>query len=158
MLKNLTISFFGPIKNNNNPPRISIYDNGTNKSGNLERKDCTKYLGVLIDENLSWRTHIVTVATKISKTIGTLSKLTHFVPSFVLVNIYNALITLYLTYGLISWRNACKKYLDKILILKPKTTIQIRTKSWLDLKNINLQLFSLYITSTYHHNRFFSCP
>ena len=37
----------------NNPPRISIYDNETNKSGNLEGKDCMKYLGVLIDENLS---------------------------------------------------------------------------------------------------------
>ena len=118
MLKNLTISFFGPIKNNNNPPQISIYDNKTNKNGNLERKDCTKYLGVLIGENLSWRTHIITAATKISKTIGMLSKLRHFVPSSVLVNIYYALITLYLTYGLISWRNACKTYLDKILILQ----------------------------------------
>ena len=37
-------------------------DNETNKSVNsLERKDCIKYLGVLIDENLSWRKHIVTV-------------------------------------------------------------------------------------------------
>ena len=113
MVKNLTMSFFGPINNNNKKNlRISIYDNETNKNGNLERKDCTKYLGVLIDENLSWRTHIVTVAIKISKTIGMLSKLRHFVPSSVLVNIYNALITLYLTYDLISWRNACKTYLD----------------------------------------------
>ena len=48
------MSFFGPINNNkNNPPRISIYDNETNKSGNLEGKDCMKYLGVLINENLS---------------------------------------------------------------------------------------------------------
>ena len=139
MLKNLTISFFGPIKNNNNPPRISIYDNGTNKSGNLERKDCTKYLGVLIDENLSWRTHIVTVATKISKTIGTLSKLRHFVPSSVLVNIYNALITLYLTYGLISWRNACKTYLDKILILH---------YAWYILQTDKIMLFRPFLVNS----------
>ena len=43
-----------------------------------------------------------------------LSKLRHFLPSSVLVNIYNALITPYLTYGLISWGGACKTYLDKI--------------------------------------------
>ena len=73
------------------------------KSVNLERKDCIKYLGVLIDENLSWRKHVVTVATKISKTIGMLSKLRHFVPSSLLVNVCNALISPYLTYGLISW-------------------------------------------------------
>ena len=53
MLKNITMSFFGPINKKNNLPRISIYDNETNKSGNLEGKDCMKYLGVLIDENLS---------------------------------------------------------------------------------------------------------
>ena len=47
-------------------------------------------------------------AAKISKAIGMLSKLRHFLPSSVLVNIYNALITSYLTYGLISWVNACK--------------------------------------------------
>ena len=43
-----------------------------------------------------------------------LSKLRHFLPSSVLVNIYNALITPYLTYGLISWGGARKTYLDKI--------------------------------------------
>ena len=43
-----------------------------------------------------------------------LSKLRHFLTSSVLVNIYNALITPYLTYGLISWGGARKTYLDKI--------------------------------------------
>ena len=116
------MSFFGPINNNNKKNlRISIYDNETNKNGNLERKDCTKYLGVLIDENLSWRTHIVTVAIKISKTIDMLSKLRHFVPSSVLVNIYNALITLYLTYDLISWRKPVKRTSTiKILIFQKR--------------------------------------
>ena len=49
-----------------------------------------------------------------------LSELRHFLPSSVLVNIYNALITPYLTYGLISWGGACtcKTYLNKILILQ----------------------------------------
>ena len=52
-------SFLGLIFN---PPRFSVYDNEPNKSVNLWRKDCIKqYLGVLMDENLSWRKHIVTV-------------------------------------------------------------------------------------------------
>ena len=56
MLKNLTMSFSGPTK------KKVHNDNETNKSVNsLERKDCINYLGVLIDENLSWRKHIVTV-------------------------------------------------------------------------------------------------
>ena len=36
----------------------------------LERKTFTTYLGLLIDENLSWKTHIHSVANKVSKTIG----------------------------------------------------------------------------------------
>ena len=64
---------------------------------------------IFLGENILWQS-----ATKISKAIGMLSKLRHFVPSSVLVNIYNALITLYLTYGLISWGGACKTYPDKI--------------------------------------------
>ena len=55
---------------------------------------------------------------KIRKTIGMLSKLRHFVPCSVLVNIYNALITPYLTFGPVSWGKAWKTYLDKILILQ----------------------------------------
>ena len=54
-------SFSALSKKVHNPPRISVYDNEPNKSVNLGRKDCIKYLGVLTDENLSWRKHIVTV-------------------------------------------------------------------------------------------------
>ena len=73
-----------------------------------------KYLGVLIDENLSWKNHLDCVITKISKTIGMIAKLRHFVPSFVLTNIYKYLILPYLTYGIIAWGNASKSYLNKI--------------------------------------------
>ena len=54
-----------------------------------------------------------------------LSKWRHFIPSSVLVNIYNALITAYLTYGLVSWGNACKTYLDKIRVLQKRALLLI---------------------------------
>ena len=40
----------------------------------IERENVTKFLGVLIDENLLWKHHINDVSTKISKTIGILYK------------------------------------------------------------------------------------
>ena len=40
----------------------------------IERENVTKFIGVLIDENLSWKHHINDVSTKISKTIGILYK------------------------------------------------------------------------------------
>ena len=50
-----------------------------------------------------------------------LSKLRHFVLSSVFVNIYNALITSHLTYGLISWRTAVKRIGDKTVILQKRS-------------------------------------
>ena len=40
----------------------------------IERENVTKVLGVIIDENLSWKQHIDIVSTKISKSIGILYK------------------------------------------------------------------------------------
>ena len=39
-----------------------------------------KYLGVLIDQNLSWKYHIDSIVTKISKNVGLIAKLRHSVP------------------------------------------------------------------------------
>ena len=40
----------------------------------IERENATKLLGILIDENLSWKHHINEVSTKISKSIHILYK------------------------------------------------------------------------------------
>ena len=76
------------------------------------------YRNVFIDYKLSWKNHIGSVALKISKTIGLLSKLRHFVPTHTLINIYNSLIAPYLSYGLVAWGQASKNELDKLLILQ----------------------------------------
>ena len=47
-------------------------------------------------------------------------KLRHFLPTHTLLNIYQALIVPYLTYGLTVWRQACKSYLDKLLKLQKR--------------------------------------
>ena len=99
-------------------PQICILDHQTNMLTYLECKECAKYLGVLIDYKLSWNNHIDSIALKISKTIGLLSKLRYFVLHFTVVNIYNSLITPYLRYGLTVWGQASKTHLNKLLILQ----------------------------------------
>ena len=73
---------------------IKILDSRVNKYFNLERKEYIKYLGVMIDNHLSWKHHINYVALKISRNIGILAKLRHFVPPKTLFGIYNSLIFL----------------------------------------------------------------
>ena len=71
---------------------IKVFDNEHNAFRNLDRKQFVKYLGVLIDSNLSWNDHVANVALKISKTIGNIARLRHFLPTSVLLNICNSLI------------------------------------------------------------------
>ena len=63
----------------------------------------TKFLGVQIDEKLSWSNHIQEVANKISKTCGILAKLKYKMPTSVLLSIYNSLILPYIQYCTIVW-------------------------------------------------------
>lgn len=94
-------------------PKLYMFDNDKDKYTCLESKVYVKYLGVLIDQNLSWKYHIDSIVTKISKNIRLIAKLRHFVPQLVLLNIYKSLIHPYLTYGLAAWGQACKTYLNK---------------------------------------------
>ena len=64
-----------------------IFDNEQNKNVALECKEFVKYLGILIDNNLSWKYDIDHIVIKISRTIGLISKLRHFVPKNTLLNI-----------------------------------------------------------------------
>ena len=64
-------------------------------------RNYVKYLGILIDKNLSRNIHIDNVANKLSKLVGLIAKLRHFVRQHTLPNLYRALILAHLSYGLI---------------------------------------------------------
>ena len=96
---------------------IEMIDNCTQIPTTLQCEDHVKYLGVLLDSNLSWKFHINIVALKVSRTVGVVARLRHFVPHTTLLNIYQSLIRPYLTYGLVAWGQAAKTHLQKILVL-----------------------------------------
>ena len=84
----------------------------------LNRVSSTKFLGVIIDENLTWKNHIDVISKTISRNIGMLTKLKHFVPENILYSLYCTLILPYINYGVLIWGNTCKTYLDKIFKLQ----------------------------------------
>ena len=80
----------------------------------LNRVSSTKFLGVVIDENLTWKNHIDTISKTISRNIGMLTKLKHYVPEHILHSLYCTLVLPYINYGILIWGNTYKIYLDKI--------------------------------------------
>lgn len=61
-------------------PKIMVFDNDQNKNVALECKEFVRYLGIIIDNNLSWKHRIDHVAMKMSRTVGLICKLRHFLP------------------------------------------------------------------------------
>ena len=101
-------------------PRIRILDSVTNTYANLEMKDYVKYLGLMIDSNLSWKYHIESICHKISKSIGIIAKIRHYVPRRILLSVYNSLIVPYLTYGICCWGNCALTVQRKIVTLQKR--------------------------------------
>ena len=66
------------------------------------------FLGVLLDENLSWKNHLNMVANKLSKLIGILHKLKYIYPQIALTTIYNSLFVPHINFGLLVWGTKVK--------------------------------------------------
>ena len=69
----------------------------------MEETKYVKYLGVLIDPQLSFKFHIAELSKKVSRSIGILYKLRHLVTTKILLNIYYVIIYPFLLYGIIIW-------------------------------------------------------
>ena len=80
----------------------------------LAETDHAKYLGVLMDNNLSWKYHIQQINIKVAKSLGIIAKVRHFVSENTLINIYNAFISPHINYGITNWGGAYPKHLDPI--------------------------------------------
>ena len=63
----------------------------------------TKFLGIMIDDKLTFHSHIDTLSRKISRSVGVIFKLSHYVPSVTLLNFYHALVSSSLSYGVTCW-------------------------------------------------------
>ena len=87
---------------------------------NIEIPKVTKYLEILIDDNLSFKSHIHYLESKLSRSVGVISRLRYFLPSSTLINLYYSLIHSHLLYGLPVWASTYKTYLTKIRVLQNK--------------------------------------
>jgi len=61
------------------------------------------FLGLILNENLNWKSHTEKIANSVSKSIGIINKLKHFLPTDVKVTLYNSLILSHINYCLLVW-------------------------------------------------------
>ena len=69
----------------------------------LIKVSTVKFLGVTLDENLTFNDHVKNVTTKISKSVGVMRRLHCQLPAEVIVKLYYSLVYSHLTHALLAW-------------------------------------------------------
>ena len=87
-----------------------------------------KFLGVLIEPNLSWEIHTSAKANRMSQALAVLSKLKNILSKRAMLLIYHSLIETHITYSIMAFGNAAKKALKRIVQIQ-KRAIRIISKA-----------------------------
>ena len=99
---------------NRKPLNISEFSLTMNNL-NIKRSDCVKYLGVLLDENLTWKNQVQKLNESLSKICGLIFKIRHYVPLANRRVIYYSMFHSVISYSLINWgrtTNSCLHQLE----------------------------------------------
>ena len=86
----------------------------------LQRSFSVKYLGISIDEDLRWNSHIRSVENTVSRNIGIIRRSKDILGSTHLLLLYNSLILPALTYGSQVWGSTYPTKLTKLVTLQKK--------------------------------------
>ena len=80
----------------------------------IEQVFSTKFLGVIINQNLTWSDQVYVLLNKTSKNLGVIRKLSKSLPLDILHSVYNTLIDPYLQYCNIAWATCNASSVDKL--------------------------------------------
>ena len=90
-------------------------------NNDILRTDSIKFLGIFIDEKLSFKDHVNHISGKIGKTVGLLYRLNKFLPNHILRTLYHCLVLPYISYGIEAWFAASQTTTERVSILQKKT-------------------------------------
>ena len=86
----------------------------------IERKHENKFLGVIIDESLTWTSHIKTVISKMSRYVGIMYKIKKFLPLTARLQIYHSFVQSHLNYCSLVWGFATNSMINSLFSRQKK--------------------------------------
>lgn len=127
-----------------------------NKS--IKQANATKFLGIIIDENLNWDHHLLFLENKISKNLGIIYRAKPFVNENSLKCLYYSFINSYLQYGNIVWGSTYKTKLKKLFSIQKRAiravfnidynnsaTEIMKTQNILNVYQLNLYQIAIFM-------------
>ena len=123
-LKKTNFVIFGSRAKTKNLKKCEIFLDNVN----INRTEEAKFLGVIIDGNLSWKSHITYIRGKIAKNIGKMNRLKFRLSEKTLLSLYGTLVLPYLNYCNIIWASNKPSRINPLLLLQ-KRSVRIITNS-----------------------------
>ena len=105
----------------------------------ITRVRATQFLGVIIDEKLTWKDHTSLVRSKLSKTVGILYRIIHLLNRSALFILYCSLFLPYLTYCAEIWGNTYKSNTQCIFLLQKKIVRSVNGAHFRDHTDVIFQ-------------------
>ena len=147
-----TYTFFHKFRQRDNI-RLKLSTLAINKKV-IEQTTSIKFLGILLDEHLSWKNHISVIENKVWKNIGILHKVKNIFSRGGLKTLYFSFVHSYLNYGNIAWGSTTKTKLKK-LASKWRQTIRViypagyTREKMEEMKVLNIYKLNIYQVLTF---------
>ena len=132
MSKCCYIHFKPDFENDETCARVRPYADQNDKSNaifineiKISKVESTKFLGVIIDEKLSWAPHIEYLTKKLRSITGAICRIRKSVPVNLYMNLYNALFESHLSFGISVWGVSIKNKSEDKLFITQKHCIRI---------------------------------
>ena len=115
------IQFNPHRRNKNNDSDINNYSLELRINNSvIEKVSNTKFLGVVIDEELTWRPHVEYLSKKLRCSIGSLNRIKDYISVSLHKSLYHTLFESHLSYGISVWGGVSRTHLDKLFVLQKK--------------------------------------
>ena len=121
--KKTNYMLLGTKKNTKPEYNLQLYLNSDRHSTvrtPLEKVPSTKFLGLQIDQNITWKEHIDNIVKTCSRNVGIINKLKNFLPHEALYTLYCSLILPYINYGILAWGCACSSYINDLFKIQKR--------------------------------------
>ena len=108
---------------------------------------CIKYLGVLLDEHLSWKPHMNELTKKLNRSNSMLSKIRHYVDLNTTRSLYFSIFSSHISYCCQVWGQNGNPHLNRILSIQ-RSALRIinfmpfRSDVYFMFRSLNIPLFS----------------
>ena len=86
----------------------------------LKRVESVKYLGVILDENVTWSEQTEHLCKRLSCSAGIFSKLRYYIDTKTMIEMYHALFNSKLQYAILCWGSASATQISKLQVLQNK--------------------------------------